>query len=114
MPRAGRVCPEDGCPNLTTGGRCDECRHAADAARGSRHQRGYDNKHLKARARALPHAYGTPCPRCGEPMLEGQALDWGHSEDLAANPHARADRMEHASCNRAAGAQLGNQERSQQ
>ncbi len=63
---------------------------------------------------ALPQAYGTPCPRCGLPMLPGQRLDFGHSQDDALHPGSKADRMEHADyadCpkggNRAAGGKLG-------
>ncbi|QIM20549.1 hypothetical protein G7075_04350 [Phycicoccus sp. HDW14] len=41
-------------------------------------------------------------------MLQGQDLDLGHSVDLAVDPAAKADRIEHASCNRSAGATLGN------
>ncbi len=62
----------------------------------------------------VQQAYGTPCPRCGELMLKGQALDFGHSTDRAFDSSSRADRIEHAdysSCpaggNRAAGGTLG-------
>ncbi len=41
MPRALRVCPVPGCPQLTAGGRCGTHRREADQARGSRHERGY-------------------------------------------------------------------------
>ena len=76
----------------------------------------YDADHRRRRELALKEAYGKPCPRCGEPMLKGQALDFGHSEDVVLNPAAKADRMEHADrsdCpeggNRTAGAKLGRQ-----
>lgn len=39
-------------------------------------------------------------------MLRGQALDLGHSTDVALDPFAKGDRIEHASCNRSAGARL--------
>lgn len=33
MARARKACPTNGCPNLTTGGRCQACRAAADRGR---------------------------------------------------------------------------------
>lgn len=45
MPRASRVCPVPGCPQLTQGGRCTEHTREADQARGSRQQRGYGTAH---------------------------------------------------------------------
>lgn len=35
-------------------------------------------------------------------MVEGQALDLGHTIPLAVNPASRGDRIEHAACNRGA------------
>lgn len=67
----------------------------------------YGARHQATRAELLPKAYNTPCPRCGELMLRGQELELGHSEDLALNPNAVADRIEHALCNRSAGGALG-------
>lgn len=66
----------------------------------------YGSAHQRRRAELLPKAYGTPCPRCGLPMLKGQALQLGHSVDLALNPRAVGDRIEHAGCNQAAGRQV--------
>lgn len=68
----------------------------------------YDREHKKRREEMLPRAYNTPCPRCGDLMLRGQDLDLGHSEDVVTNPNAKADRIEHATCNRGAGANIGN------
>lgn len=45
MPRARRVCPTSGCPNLCDGGRCVDCRREAERKRGSAAARGYDRKH---------------------------------------------------------------------
>lgn len=36
-----RVCPVNGCPTLTTGGRCDQHKRDSDRARGTATQRGY-------------------------------------------------------------------------
>ena len=62
-------------------------------------------EHQQRREALLPHAYNTPCPRCGEPMLKGQPLDLGHSVDLADDTQAVGDRIEHEHCNRKAGAE---------
>lgn len=67
----------------------------------------YGREHEETKARLLPDAYNTPCPRCGKIMLRGQDLDLGHSVDLAVDPNAKGDQIEHASCNRSAGAKLG-------
>ena len=68
--------------------------------------RGYGAEHQKLRATLLPRAYGQPCPRCGRPMLEGQDLDLGHTEDRTGY-----NGIEHADCNRRAGARKGNRKR---
>lgn len=71
----------------------------------------YGQAHRVRREKLLPQAYNTPCPRCGHVMLRGQDLDLGHTEDLAVNPAAKGDRIEHADCNRAAGGRLGHRRR---
>lgn len=68
-------------------------------------------EHKKTRARLLPDAYNTPCPRCKKPMLRGQDLDLGHTVDLADDPNAVGDRIEHSNCNRSAGAEAQQQRR---
>lgn len=71
--------------------------------------RGLGNAHQQLRARLLPLAYGTPCRRCGQLMLEGQALDLGHPDHRPrmADPHNLAGAaIEHTSCNRRAGQRL--------
>lgn len=45
MPRALRVCPVPGCPELTRGGRCPDHRAQAEARRGTAAQRGYGHHH---------------------------------------------------------------------
>lgn len=42
--RALSVCPTSGCPELTAGGRCQDCRRKADRARGSGSARGYTKR----------------------------------------------------------------------
>lgn len=107
---AKRVCTTPGCGTLhTKGGRCDDCRRGADRARGSRQERGYDREHELTKARLLPAAIGTPCPRCGGTMLATDDLHLGHSTDRAIDPTARGDRIEHADCNLAAGGRLAQQ-----
>lgn len=118
MARASmRTCRQPRCPVLvpagTRDGLCQAHSREADRARGTARQRGYDSEHDRLRARLIPLAYFTACPRCGQEMLPGQALQLGHTEDRVLHPEARADRVEHAACNEAAGARLGNALRSQ-
>lgn len=61
--------------------------------------RGYGAAHRKLRAALLPQAYGTPCSRCGRPMLKGQALHLDHND--ARTGYAG---FSHARCNVRAGA----------
>ena len=62
------------------------------------------------RKQLLPYAYGSACPLCGLTMYEDQALDLDHSTPVVLGGGAQpGDRMAHASCNRSAGATLGNQ-----
>lgn len=64
--------------------------------------RGYGAKHQKLRAQLLPSAYGTPCARCGRPMLQGQALHLDHTDTRTGYLG-----FSHAACNRRAGARKG-------
>jgi hypothetical protein len=108
MPRAPKQCGHYGCPNLATHRTyCDE--HEAErqatmtARRGNFRQRGYDSQHDRdakaAKAQAIRE--GWTCPRCGKPILAGQPLDYGHTTARALTP-GRANRVEHAHCNRSA------------
>jgi hypothetical protein len=63
----------------------------------------YAGKHQAMRRAGLPYAYGKACVRCGKPMLPGQPLDLDHRDD--GNGWAG---FAHSSCNRSAGATLGN------
>lgn len=74
----------------------------------ARTSRTYSTAQRKTRAALLPYAYGTACPICGRPMLRGQALDLDHSVPVAYGNTGAGDRITHASCNRSAGATLGN------
>lgn len=69
---------------------------------GNTTDRGYGHRHRQLRLALLPYAYGEPCPKCGHPMLRGQALDLGHTDDRTAYTG-----IEHARCNRQAGAIKG-------
>lgn len=66
-------------------------------------RRGYDRSHRAIRQAGLPAAYGTPCARCGETMLEGQNLDLDHTDDRTGYLG-----FSHRACNRAAGAAAAN------
>ncbi|WP_347351734.1 hypothetical protein [Intrasporangium sp.] len=57
---------------------------------------------------ALPEAYGTPCVRCGRPMLPGQRLDLDHVDGAGPGDYRG---FAHAHCNRSAGASRGNRQR---
>jgi hypothetical protein len=64
----------------------------------TRGERGYTYAYRKLRAALLPKAYGTPCYRCGLPMLRGQELHLDHDD------HDDHDRsiirgFSHAHCN---------------
>jgi hypothetical protein len=68
----------------------------------------YGGEHQAVRRAMLPYAVGSRCWRCGQPILPGQPVDLGHTDDRSgyAGP-------EHARCNRQAGARLGNARRRQ-
>jgi hypothetical protein len=98
---------EQTCTLIVEGNRCPAHQQLYEQGRrpipGAR-DRGYDAAHDRTRARLLPLAYDTPCPRCGELMLRGQELDLGHSVARSVDPTSRGDRIEHSHCNRSAGA----------
>jgi 5-methylcytosine-specific restriction protein A len=59
-----RVCSTPDCPNLTRGGRCDDCRRAADQRRGTARERGYTSRgHRHFRAAVLRR--DPICVMCG-------------------------------------------------
>lgn len=109
MSRAPKHCGHADCGEIVTG-RTYCTTHEAEAQakltarRGTSRQRGYDTRHdrdAKA-AKAAAIINGSPCPRCGQPILPGQALDYGHTIARSVQPDSRADRVEHAHCNRSA------------
>lgn len=72
----------------------------------------YGAEHQKIRAGLLARLRpGEPCPRCGRPMYPWQRLHAGHSQDVHFYPTAKADRLEHESCNTSDGARVGNRSR---
>lgn len=98
------------CGVLSKGSRCPT--HTASRAqarelvRGSSAARGYGPEHRARRAALLPHAYGQPCPRCGAPMLHGEALDLDHVVPIAHGGRDGESVIAHAYCNRASGARV--------
>ena len=63
MPRAAHVCTTPGCPTLTTGGQCPVCMARSERRRGTRQQRGYGARWVRAR---LPYLRRHPlCVLCG-------------------------------------------------
>jgi hypothetical protein len=78
--------------------------------RGTTDQRGLGADHQADRKRLLAlHRDGDPCWRCGQPMYKTQALDRDHMVDRALGGTMGPAVLAHASCNRSAGARLGNQ-----
>lgn len=67
---------------------------------GSSAERGYGTAHQKLR-RVLMKAWrpGDPCARCGRPMWDKKRIDLGHTDDRTGYRG-----LEHAYCNRRAGA----------
>lgn len=68
----------------------------------------YGPDHRALRRVMLPNAWGTPCARCGRPMVYGEPLDLDHRDD---GPGYLG--MSHRSCNSAAGARKGNHRRAE-
>jgi hypothetical protein len=110
MARAKRTCVElirtdDGndrlCPIVVPAGqsRCPPHLAEFEARRGTRQQRGYDQKHDRMRKRLLPRAYGKSCPLCNEVMEQADDLDLDHTIPLWQNSASQGDRIVHRSCN---------------
>lgn len=77
MPRrALKVCSHAGCPTLVATGACPEHTRAADRARGTRQQRGYDRQYEIARNAAV--ATATHCRTCGERFAADNPATGGH------------------------------------
>ena len=77
-----RVCAEPGCPTLTTGRYCPECRAKRERARGTRQQRGYDADHdalRKAWQDRMDAGQVVTCWRCDRVI---DRTDWhlGHDD----------------------------------
>jgi hypothetical protein len=75
-------------------------------------QRGLGWEHVKDKERLLAlHRDGEPCWRCGQPMFKSQGLERDHVIDRVLGGIDGPAVLAHASCNRSAGARLGNQRR---
>lgn len=84
MPRAGKAlttCPEPGCPELVTSGRCFVHRRQRDLARGSRHERDYGADHDRAK-RDPDYLTATHCETCSRPFTEDNPKTAGHRLDV--------------------------------
>lgn len=78
-------------------------------------ERGLGWDHQKRRAAALKvFREGEPCPLCGYPMSRRQRLDLDHVTPRVLGGTDGPSRMAHATCNRRAGAVLGNRLRGRQ
>lgn len=77
--------------------------------RGTTAERGLGTAHQNDRKRLLAlHREGDPCWRCGKPMYKSQGLDRDHIIDRALGGAQGPAVLAHRSCNRSAGAKLGN------
>jgi hypothetical protein len=59
-------------------------------------------RNYRTKANLLPHAFNTPCPRCGKLMLEHHDLQLGRSVPLTIDARSKPDRIEHKDCNHTA------------
>jgi hypothetical protein len=67
----------------------------AGGPRAPKKARGYGYQFQKLRKALLPQAYGTPCSRCGQPMLKGQELHLDHDDW----DRTKLRGFSHAACN---------------
>jgi hypothetical protein len=65
------------------------------APKAPKGERGYGYQYQKLRKALLPSAYGTPCVRCGQPMLPGQKLHLDHDD----YDRTKLRGFAHAACN---------------
>lgn len=86
MPRAKRVCPTPGCPELTEGGRCDDCKARAEQARGTAAQRGYDHEHRERFRRGVLRK--DPLCVCTDEHRNAQGQGHGAAGCLVPSAHA--------------------------
>ncbi|MEV7264192.1 HNH endonuclease signature motif containing protein [Micromonospora aurantiaca] len=75
MPRALKVCPVAGCPELVDKGRCARHRREADQRRGTAAERGYDHRWRQTRAQVLRLFPGCTEPGCDERATEVDHID---------------------------------------
>jgi hypothetical protein len=68
----------------------------------------YGTAHRARRAEGLAYAWGSPCSRCGLPLLEGQEVHLDHADGGGPDDYRG---WSHASCNEAAGARTANRNR---
>lgn len=104
---AKKPCIEQGCSKAATGPRCPDHQQAWEAARGSRHARGYGSAHDRRRTSllrlwraAVARGLTWYCEHCGEPLVPGQPVDAAHGTPLRSNPAAVASGLAHPACNR--------------
>lgn len=85
MPRAKRVCPQAGCPELIEASetRCMQHRREHDKARGTKSERGYGADFRAARrdAAVLVRSGRATCWRCGDAVLPDADWHLDHTDD---------------------------------
>ena len=101
MARAKKICAKPGCPAVADGSYCTTHRREADAARGTREQRGYGNEHVKLRRQWAPivASGAATCARFKQPIYIGQAWALDHDD----TDRTKYLGPSHATCNNVAG-----------
>lgn len=82
--RALQVCPTKGCPKLTRGGRCEDCKAKAARRRASPEAKGYDARWRRtASAYLREHPY-CECEECEQlpGVLRPRATEVNHRDGL--------------------------------
>ena len=80
-----KICATPRCPIVVEAGtpHCTHHTRAREQARGTAHQRGYDNAHRKLRAQWKPlvEAGRVNCWRCRQPIQAHEAWHLGHDDN---------------------------------
>lgn len=83
MPRAKRICPKSGCPNISDGRYCPAHNKAYEAERGSSAARGYGSAHQRTRAilNLEVQTGNVNCSRCSRPILPNTPWHLDHDDE---------------------------------
>lgn len=104
-----RICPQRGCPEMTTERHCAKHARERDKARGTKAERGY-GKDYQARRRDWDKAVArgiVDCSRCGQPI--GPNEPWHLDHDDKERDNLTLARPSHQHCNTSAGGKAAHQ-----